>query len=55
MANELIEDVDGGGWFRCDDENCGLELVRPGKVQCWCDDSEYPPTDIEGQPSADCY
>lgn len=31
-----IEDADGQGWFRCQ-QDCQLELVRPGKVQCICD------------------
>lgn len=22
---------------------CGIEVVRPGKVQCWCDHEEWTP------------
>lgn len=29
-------------WSMCDRKDCGLHVVRPGKVQCWCDDSEGP-------------
>lgn len=25
-------------WPLCSRQNCGLVVVRPGKVQCWCDD-----------------
>jgi hypothetical protein len=32
-----IEDGFGGAWETCDRVNCGLRVVRPGKVQCWCD------------------
>jgi hypothetical protein len=33
-----VEDYDNpsGGWLRCH-QDCQLELVRPGKVQCICD------------------
>jgi hypothetical protein len=24
-------------WLLCARKNCGLRVVRPGKVQCWCD------------------
>ena len=34
-----VEDGFGGEWLRCK-ATCGLEVVRPGKVQCWCDDPE---------------
>jgi len=25
-------------WNRCDRKHCDLHVVRPGKVQCWCDE-----------------
>lgn len=28
----------GGEWSKCSKQDCGLHIVRPGKVQCWCDD-----------------
>ena len=31
-----IEDGFGNCWAKCK-EDCGLEIVRPGKVQCDCD------------------
>lgn len=34
---ETVEDGFGGIWKMCDRVNCGLQVVRPGKVQCWCD------------------
>lgn len=32
-----IQDGFGASWPKCLRENCGLQIVRPGKVQCWCD------------------
>jgi hypothetical protein len=37
-----VEDGFGSSW-RCHNEErvsrpCGLQVVRPGKVQCWCDE-----------------
>lgn len=32
-----ISDGFGNEWVLCGREDCGLEVVRPGKVQCWCD------------------
>lgn len=32
-----IEDGFGNYWELCDREDCGLQIVRPGKVQCECD------------------
>lgn len=29
-------------WSKCSRQDCGLHVVRPGKVQCWCDDEEGP-------------
>jgi hypothetical protein len=33
----FISDGFGNEWSLCDRQPCGLEVVRPGKVQCWCD------------------
>lgn len=33
----LLADGHGNEWSRCDRADCGLEIVRPGKVQCRCD------------------
>jgi len=30
----LIDDGFGNSWPKCEQENCELEVVRPGKVQC---------------------
>ena len=35
--DRVIEDGFGNAWVMCEDVDCGLEVVRPGKVQCWCD------------------
>ena len=32
-----IEDGFGSCWAKCDKPDCGLQVVRPGKVQCHCD------------------
>lgn len=32
-----IEDGFGSTWPLCLRAECGLQVVRPGKVQCWCD------------------
>jgi len=29
-----ISDGFGSSWLKCHREDCGLEIVRPGKVQC---------------------
>lgn len=34
---KVIEDGFGGVWYCCKRPDCGLHVVRPGKVQCWCD------------------
>lgn len=34
-----LNDGFGNEWDLCDRRDCGLEIVRPGKVQCWCDDA----------------
>lgn len=44
---EVVVD-DGYSQYFCSNPNrgphpCGLEVVRPGKVQCWCDDDAPPP------------
>lgn len=35
MSDE-IDDGFGSVWLKCH-PNCGMEVVRPGKAQCWCD------------------
>lgn len=37
MTRRTIEDGFGSIWVMCDRDDCGLEVVRPGKCQCWCD------------------
>ena len=37
--NDFVEDGSGGKWYKCG-LGCHLEVVRPGKVQCLCDDDE---------------
>jgi hypothetical protein len=27
-------------WSKCARRDCGLAVVRPGKVQCWCDNTQ---------------
>lgn len=40
----VIEDGFGSTWVRCADD-CRMQVVRPGKVQCDCDfDRWAPPT-----------
>lgn len=29
-------------WEKCKRINCGLHVVCPGKVQCWCDEEGVP-------------
>lgn len=36
-ARPTLDDGFGNEWPLCGRPNCGLEIVRPGKVQCWCD------------------
>lgn len=40
-----IEDGHGSVWVLCG-EACGLEVVRPGKVQCFCDGVMMPVDDM---------
>ncbi len=35
-----VTDGFGNSWPRCELNECGLHVVRPGKVQCWCDDAK---------------
>lgn len=39
---DFLDDGFGNRWSLCarTDRPCGLEIVRPGKVQCWCDDED---------------
>lgn len=43
-----IDDGFGSWWKLCEKEDCGLQVVRPGKVQCNCEYSlnEYEPSNI---------
>jgi len=38
-----VDDGQGNAWPRCK-ADCGLEVVRPGKAQCYCDDQVDEPT-----------
>lgn len=43
-----IEDGFGNIWLRCSrGVNCGLDVVRPGKVQCWCEDGSTEPPNYD--------
>lgn len=47
-TSDLVVADDGYTQWFCSNDNrgdrpCGLEVVRPGKVQCWCDDADEPP------------
>lgn len=56
MGRERLSDEDldapkadvGEQRKKCDAERCGLEVVRPGKAQCWCDGigMDRPATDV---------
>lgn len=39
--NDSVCDGFGSVWPKCKKPNCGLNVVRPGKVQCWCDDEKH--------------
>jgi hypothetical protein len=43
--NGSVEDGFGSVWAKCEHPKCGLEVVRPGKAQCWCDDPDGKPYD----------
>lgn len=45
-----IDDGFGSVWPRCKPD-CQLEIVRPGKVQCECDDEGSPEDDEAGMPA----
>lgn len=34
----VVSDGCGSEWVKCDRPNCDLQVVRPGKVQCSCED-----------------
>jgi hypothetical protein len=45
-----LDDGFGNVWFKCElGSDCGLQIVRPGKSQCWCDSIEqlYHEYDLE--------
>ena len=36
--SDYLDDGFGNKWHKCElAGECGLEIVRPGKSQCWCD------------------
>lgn len=39
-SNNSVCDGNGSVWPKCSNSECGLHVVRPGKVQCWCDDEQ---------------
>lgn len=41
-GDRCVEDFFGDWIVLCDRENCGVEPVRPGKTQCWCDAENGP-------------
>ena len=38
MVRVVVDPITGEEWDLCDRSDCDLEIVRPGKVQCRCDD-----------------
>lgn len=34
MSERILDDGFGNVWEKCDHDDCVLEIVRPGKVQC---------------------
>lgn len=36
----IVDDGVGGAWEKCKPDGCGLHVVRPGKVQCHCDEGD---------------
>jgi len=36
--NKILDDGFGNAWVKCQEfgDECGLQIVRPGKTQCWC-------------------
>lgn len=55
MSDQEIEDGFGSSWMKCDRKNCGLQVVRPGKTQCWCDEEGKYSLWFAGQDDADLY
>lgn len=49
MTDERVVSDGWQEWPMCRRSNCGLQVVRPGKVQCWCDDGTGPLFELEGQ------
>lgn len=49
--SDYLDDGFGNKWYKCElAEECGLQIVRPGKSQCWCDSkvewiSDFSPID----------
>jgi hypothetical protein len=47
INTNTIEDGFGSCWARCTLRDlCGLHVVRPGKVQCACDDVDVDPQQL---------
>ena len=41
MKGNDISDGCGNSWSRCElGRHCGMHVVRPGKVACWCNDAD---------------
>lgn len=37
-----INDGCGNSWLRCElGRHCGMHVVGPGKVACWCNNADY--------------
>lgn len=47
-VSAVVLDGFGSEWSKCSKLDCGLHVVRPGKVQCWCDEE---PLDKFDQPT----
>jgi hypothetical protein len=47
-VTDMLSDGFGNQWEKCA-EDCLLEIVRPGKVQCVCDEEEWPEDYYDGE------
>ena len=36
----VVDPITGDEWDLCERPDCDLEIVRPGKVQCRCEDED---------------
>lgn len=42
-----INDGCGNSWLRCElGRHCGMHVVRPGKVTCWCNNAHYSKVEV---------